>query len=210
MQTYSVSDVFNESDLPVLTFVKPGEFSDLVGSLVTEGKHITLSGPSGCGKTTLAKKALEEAEFGPGNTLWISGRDHTTAKSIPDVFAKILSCNPIEDEVVGLLGAAGMVILDDFHHFCEEVRKEIGYKLKRWNELRIRFFIIGIASSNKKMLDIDPELGIRNDVYEMKRQRDAFIAEIVALGEKHLNVRFSESVKSDYITAALGYPRRYR
>lgn len=206
MPTYSVSDVFNESDLPVLTFVKPREFADMVGSLVTEGKHITLSGPSGCGKTTLAKKALEEAQFGPGKTLWISGRDHTAAMSVAELFSKALSCSPSEDEVIDLLAAAGIVILDDFHHLREELRKDIGYKLKRWNELGLRFFVIGIASSNKKMLDIDPELGIRNDVYEIKRQTDEFVEKIVSLGEKHLNIKFSSEVKANYVQAASGIP----
>ena len=204
MQSYSLSDVFNESDLPVLTFVRPKEFLDLVGSLVTDGKHITLSGPSGSGKTTLAKKALQEAEFGPGNTVWLSGRDHTDALSTEQLFAKVLSCDPIETEVVSLLGAAGIVIIDDFHHLKEEIRTEIGYKLKRWNELGVRCFIIGIASSNKRMLDIDSELGIRNDVYEIQRQTDDFIASIVALGEQHLNIRFSNKV--DFVRAASGIP----
>jgi MoxR-like ATPase len=79
MQTFNISDVFNESEVPVLTFVEPKEFNDIVGSLLTSGKHITLSGPSGCGKTTLARKALDSAGFGPGNTHWISGRDFTSA-----------------------------------------------------------------------------------------------------------------------------------
>jgi hypothetical protein len=206
MPVYNVSDVFNESDLPVLTFVQPHEFSDMVGSLVTQGKHITLSGPSGCGKTTLAKKALEEAEFGLGNTLWISGRDHTGATTVAGLFSKILACGSSDAEVIELLTAAGIVILDDFHHLQEDLRKEIGYKLKRWNELGVRFFIIGIASSNKKMLDIDPELGIRNDVYEIKRQNDEFVAEIISLGEKHLNITFLSDAKSAYIKAASGIP----
>lgn len=205
-QSYSLSDVFNESDLPVLTFVQPSEFDDMVGSLVTAGKHLTLSGPSGCGKTTLAKKALEEAQFGPGNTLWISGRDHTSALTVGDLFSNVLSCSNSEEDVVDLLGAAGIVVLDDFHHLQETLRKDIGYKLKRWNELGLRFFVIGIASSNKKMLDIDPELGIRNDVYEIKRQSDQFLADILELGEKHLNVKFSPSARADYVNAASGIP----
>jgi len=204
--SYSLSDVFNESDLPVLTFVQPSEFDDMVGSLVTAGKHLTLSGPSGCGKTTLAKKALEEAQFGPGNTLWISGRDHTGAHTVCDLFCKVLSCSNSEEDVVDLLGAAGIVVLDDFHHLQEILRKDIGYKLKRWNELGLRFFIIGIASSNKKMLDIDPELGIRNDVYEIKRQSDKFLMDILELGEKHLNVKFSSSARTSYVNAASGIP----
>lgn len=206
MDIYSVSDVFNESEVPVLTFVEPSEFDDIVGSLVTSGKHVTLSGPSGCGKTTLAKKSLDDAGFGPGNTHWISGRDYTNESSIAELLSKEFSCKDDNEEILECLQAAGIVVLDDFHHLQERVRSEIGYKLKRWHEQEIRFFIIGIASSSKKMLDIDSELGIRNDVYEMKRQDDVFCKKVIALGEKHLNIKISEESREEFVQASDGIP----
>lgn len=204
MENYNLSDVFNESNIPVLTFVKPKEFNDLVGSISTAGKHITLSGPSGCGKTTLAKKTLEEAGYGSGIIHWLSGRDHATANTIADLFSKEFSCRNVDEEVVEYLQAAGLIVLDDFHHLKESVRNAIGYALKRWHEKGIRFFIIGIASSNKKMLDIDPELGIRNDFYEMKKQDDSFLENVIKQGEKHLNIKFSEDSAREFVLAANG------
>ncbi len=206
MEIYSVAEVFNESEVPVLTFVEPKEYNDLVGSLVTSGKHVTLSGPSGCGKTTLAKKSLDEAGFGPGKTHWISGRDHSHIEEISQIFCKEFSCENDEDEILLCLQAAGIVVLDDFHHLTEKVRNYIGYKLKRWHEKDVRFFIIGIASSSKKMLDIDSELGIRNDVYEMKRQGDDFSRQVIELGEKHLNIKISDNARSQFVKAASGIP----
>lgn len=206
MQIYNISDVFNESEVPVLTFVEPQEFPDIVGSILTTGKHITLSGPSGCGKTTLARKALAESGRGPGDTHWMSGRDFTNHETLESIFSKEFCCSESPDEITEYLGAAGIVILDDFHHLKETVRQDLGYRLKRWHEIGIRFFIIGIASSAKKMLDIDSELGIRNDVYEMKRQDDNFCAKVVSLGEKHLNISFSEQSRRQIITAANGIP----
>jgi hypothetical protein len=55
-------------------------------------------------------------------------------------------------------------------------------------------------------LDIDPELGIRNDVYEIKRQSDKFLMDILELGEKHLNVKFSPPARTAYVNAASGIP----
>lgn len=206
MPIYNISDVFNESNIPVLTFVEPREFSDIVGSILTTGKHITLSGPSGCGKTTLARKALDESGRGPGDTHWISGRDYASHESLESIFSKEFSCTESTEEITEYLGAAGIVILDDFHHLKEKVRNNLGYRLKRWHEIGIRFFVIGIASSSKKMLDIDSELGIRNDVYEMKKQDDLFCANVVSLGEKHLNIEFTEHSKRQFIDAANGIP----
>src|ERR1051325_342868 len=99
MITYSLSDVFNESAVPTVTFVPPKEFADLVGSLRTVGKHVTLCGPSGCGKTTLARKALDKAKFGPGDQHWMSGRDHTGVDRIERVFSKEFGCVPEINEI---------------------------------------------------------------------------------------------------------------
>lgn len=206
MEIYSVAEVFNESEVPVLTFVEPKEYNDIVGSLVTSGKHVTLSGPSGCGKTTLAKKSLDEAGFGLGKTHWISGRDHSHTEDLNQIFCKEFSCENDEDEILMCLQAAGIVVLDDFHHLTEKVRNVIGYKLKRWHEQEVRFFVIGIASSSKKMLDIDSELGIRNDVYEMKRQGDEFCEQVIDLGEKHLNIKIADDTRSQFVKAADGIP----
>lgn len=206
MQSYSISDVFNESEIPVLTFVEPREFSDIVGSILTTGKHITLSGPSGCGKTTLVRKALDESGRGPGDTHWISGRDYASYETLESIFAKEFSCADSTEEITEYLEVAGIVVLDDFHHLKECVRQDLGYRLKRWHEIGIRLFIIGIASSSKKMLDIDSELGIRNDVYEMKKQDEDFCAEVVSLGENHLNIEFTEHSKQQFIAASNGIP----
>jgi hypothetical protein len=152
---YQLSEVFNEAEVPVLTFVPPKDFNDLVGSLRTPGKHVTLSGPSGCGKTTLAKKALGKAGIGPGGYHWVSGRDHAHTASLVEVLSAALSCEP---EALGYLHAAGIFVIDDFHHLQQSVREEIGIKLKRWGELGIRVFVVGISGLNKALLDIDSEL----------------------------------------------------
>ena len=113
MQGYNISDVFNESEIPVLTFVEPREFSDIVGSILTSGKHITLSGPSGCGKTTLARKALDESGRGPGDTHWLSGRDYASHEKIESIFAKEFSIAESMDEIKAYLAVSGIVVLDD-------------------------------------------------------------------------------------------------
>ncbi|HQT61583.1 MULTISPECIES: hypothetical protein [unclassified Acidiphilium] len=84
-RTYQLSEVFNEADVPVLTFVPPRDFTDLVGSLRTQGKHVTLSGPSGSGKTTLARKALAKAGIDLVGHFWISGRDHSNKYTLVEM-----------------------------------------------------------------------------------------------------------------------------
>jgi len=203
---YQLSDVFNEAAVPVLTFVPPKDFGDLVGSLRTPGKHVTLSGASGCGKTTLARKALDRAGVGTGGYHWISGRDYVGQASVTDVLGAAFACDSIESQVLGYLRASGILIIDDFHHLSQPVRDEIGSKLKRWAELGIRVFIIGIPSLNKTLLDIDSELGIRNDSFEMGVQDAEFVHEVIRLGERALNFEFDPECKERFAKASLGVP----
>jgi hypothetical protein len=203
---YQLSDVFNEAAVPVLTFVEPKDFADLVGSLRTVGKHVTLSGPSGCGKTTLARKALDRAGIGTGGYHWVSGRDFVGQASLTGVLAAAFVCDPVEADVVEYLKVSGILIIDDFHHLSQPVRDEIGSKLKRWGELGVRVFIIGISSLNKALLDIDSKLGIRNDAYEMGVQDEDFVRRVILAGELALNFEFSGDCKDRFIKASLGVP----
>lgn len=206
MNKYDLSYVYNEAAIPGLTFVEPKEFLDIVGSLKTNGKHISLNGPSGCGKTTLIKKAFEKAGYNEGNTHWISARDYSEIETFEEVFSKEFNCSTDEKEILEYLKIAGMLVIDDFHHFKQAVKKKIAYSLKRWNELEIRVVVIGIASSTKELLDMDSELSIRNDPYEMKRQDDKLIEKIITKGEEKLNIKFSTSSKAEFIVAANGIP----
>jgi len=204
MTIYPLSDVFNEAQVPTLTFVPPREFPDIVGSLRTKGKHVTLCGPSGCGKTTLAEKALAKAKVGPGEQHWLSGRDYSSCATLDDMLSKAFACN--REETLGWLKACGVLVIDDFHHLKESVRHTLARALKRWHELGIRCFVIGIAESAHQLLETDSELGIRNDPYDMKTQDEAFIEQVVAAGEKALNVSFSAATRKDFVVAAKGVP----
>jgi hypothetical protein len=206
MTIYQLSDVFNEARVPVLTFVPPKEFNDLVGSLRTEGKHIVLSGPSGSGKTTLAEKALDKAKMGAGRYTWISGKDYMTQCTIIEFISSAFGCEPTEADTITYLKIAGVLVVDDFHHLLETLRSEIVDSMKRWSEIGIRLMIIGIAGVNKPLLDADPELAIRNDPYEIRHQDGAFIEEVLRRGEQALNFSFDPDTRAQFVRASLGIP----
>lgn len=75
-----------------------------------------------------------------------------------------------------------------------------------WHEKGVRFIIIGIASSAEELYGVDPELGIRNDPYELKIQSESFCRTLLKLGEAALNVTFSEPLTSEIVKAANGVP----
>ena len=190
----------------MLTFVPPKDFGDLVGSLRTPGKHVTLSGASGSGKTTLARKALAKAGIEIGQHYWISGRDYVEKVSLLEMLSAACGCDPTEKETIAYLQIAGIFVIDDFHHLSLSVRDEIGKRLKRWGELGIRVFVIGISGLNKSLLEIDSDIGIRNDAFDMGAQGDNFIDNVFTLGEEALNFKFAKETRDRFIKASLGIP----
>ena len=189
-----------------MTFVPPRELPDLLTSLRSRGKHITISGPSGCGKTTLVKKALEKIGLSGNEYHWISGRDYAICANWTEVFAQAFGCLPNENEILQWMGAAGLLVVDDFHHLALDVRNQIGYKLKRWGELGHRFVLIGIAASSNKLMEVDSELAIRNDPYELKTQDDDFIESLIRKGQEALNITFEPSSFETIVKASQGIP----
>jgi hypothetical protein len=206
LTTYDLDQVFNEAAVPDLTFVRPREYRDLLASIRTRGKHVTISGPSGCGKTTLVKKTLADAGILPTAMTWLSGREYAEADQWEEIFSKEFGSSKETRELYGLMVAAGIIIIDDFHHLKRGVRQQIGSLLKLWHEKDVRVVVVGIAVTAHELLTVDSELGIRNDPYEMKSQDVTFCREVISRGETALNLAFADQSSTDFVTACKGIP----
>jgi len=201
-----LEDVFNEAKYPEVTFVQPKEYPYIKSAFRAEGKHITISGPSGSGKTTLVKRLLQDLDILDSDVLYINGRTYNSAKSCIHMFGDELDIEPTFQVVTDNLGRFKFIIIDDFHYLSYEARKELASKLKLWHEKKVRFIIIGIATSAAEMVGADAELGIRNDPFELKTQDDSFVLKLIQLGENALNFKFSDELKSEIVTASNGVP----
>jgi len=98
------------------------------------------------------------------------------------------------------------VVIDDFHFIKKGARLEISKNLKLWHEKGVRFIIIGIATSAEELYGVDPELGIRNDPFELKTQDDAFCRKLLTNGCNALNFNFSSSLTEEIVSASNGVP----
>jgi len=204
MEDFILESVFNEARYPEVTFVRPKEFPHIRSAFRAEGKHITISGPSGSGKSTLVNHLLRD--FGIDSALMFNGRAYSSFDSCFQILGMELKCEPKFDAVTPLLQKLPFAIVDDFHHLSLTARAEIVSNLKLWHEKGVRFVIVGIASSAPQLLGSDTELGIRNDPFELKTQDEAFVLELIGLGEKALNIRFSDELKHEIVAASNGVP----
>lgn len=202
MPNYTLEQVFNEAAYPEVTFVLPTSFAHIRSSFKTPGKHLTISGASGTGKTTLVTHALRELAIPQENILWINGRQYSDLDSGLSVLARVLGAPEDFAEITGLLSLVRFTVIDDFHHLSTGAKLEIAKLLKLWHEKGVRFVIIGIASSAADLYGADPELGIRNDPFEMGAQDATFTRELMRLGEGALNVKFSPLLQEQIVTAS--------
>lgn len=202
MPAYTLEQVFNEAAYPEVTFVPPSNFAHIRSSFKTPGKHITVSGASGTGKTTLVTHTLRELAVPASDVLWINGRQYASLESGLLVLAQVLGAPEDFEEITELLKLVKFTVIDDFHHLSTGAKLEIAKLLKLWHEKGARFIIIGIATSAADLYGADPELGIRNDPFELREQDHAFTQEVIRLGENALNIKFTQTLKEQISVAS--------
>lgn len=205
-ERYALHGVFNEAAFPEIVFVPPSEYKYVRASLQAPGKHVTVFGPSGTGKTTIIERLLLDLKINESDIHWINGRQYAGVESGLHVLAQSLGAEPNFDEVTDLLKLVKYIVVDDFHFLHAVARNEIAANLKLWHEKKVRFVIIGIATSAEELFKVDQELGIRNDPYELKQQSSEFIAKILALGCKALNIEFTKELAANIVETSNGVP----
>lgn len=206
MNMYIIEDVFNEAKYPEITFVEPAEYKHIASSLRSQGKHITISGPSGSGKSTLVTKLLLDFKVEEKDIIKINGRSYAGSQSIFIILGSLLGVAPNYQSITPYLQMVKFVVIDDFHFLPYSARIQLAKNLKLWHEDKVRFILIGIASSASELIGEDAELGIRNDPHELKTQSGDFVKELIKKGENALNIGFSEPLRSDIVKASNGVP----
>ncbi len=206
MTVYQLDEVFNEAQIPTLTYVPPAEAKQLRASLKTKGKHVTLVGASGSGKSTVAEKILAEVFPDANRVHKFSGRTYTSESSVISILGKEFQEEPSAAAVEPWLQAYDLVVIDDVHHLSYEARQELARMLKLWHEKGIKFLLIGIAKTSDQILGSDPELAIRNDVHTLAAQDAEFLKRVLVKGEAALNVEFDDSFEAAAVSAAKGLP----
>ncbi|MFO0795437.1 MAG: TIR domain-containing protein [Candidatus Brocadiaceae bacterium] len=206
MEKHKLEEIFNEAKFPEKTFIPLKEYPFIKSAIRAGGKHITISGPSGSGKTTVITKILQEEGISKKDVLWINAREYTESATYNELFSKVLTIEPIFEEITSYLQLVKFIVVDDFHFLSSNARYEIAKNLKLLHEKNIRFILIGISSSAEELVGVDAELGIRNDPFELKTQKESFVLDLIKKGEEFLNIEFSDDSKKQIVLASNGIP----
>ena len=204
--TLDLESVFNEAAFPEYTYVDPKEYPFIKSALRAKGKHVTIAGASGSGKTTVVSKILRDLDIKPVEILAINGREFKNHSHYLEMFGAMLGVDPSYEAIEPFLASQRLVIMDDFHHLSESVKDGLAADLKLWHEKKVRFVLIGIASSARELAGNDSELGIRNDVFDLRTQDEAFVRKLMDLGAEYLKIKFSEKFLSETAAGSKGIP----
>lgn len=198
--------VFNEAAFPEYTYVNPKEYPFIKSALRAKGKHVTVAGASGSGKTTVVNKILRDLEIKQTEILLINGREYKHHSSYIEMLGSIIGVDPTFEEIAPYLFSQRLVVIDDFHHLSETAKDGLSEDLKLWHEKGVRFVLIGIASSARDLAGNDKELGIRNDVFDLRTQDEVFVKELMEQGARNLKLRFTDRFVQETATGSKGIP----
>jgi len=177
-----IEEVFRLSGVPTYTFVEPVQYDAIKVAIRTPGRCIVLEGPSGIGKTSTITRALDELGIA-GAVLPLSARKRADFELI---------------EALPLMEDIGTVIVDDFHRLPDRTKAALSDFMKvladEGND-RSKLILIGINNAGSQLVRFAHDLGLRIDVFKLEANPVSKIEELIALGERALNVAIADKGK---------------
>jgi hypothetical protein len=169
-------EVFKDSGVPSVTFVKPDDFYRLRLALEQPGRGVVIEGPSGVGKTTALQHALIQLDHGSGKSFVVLRcRDST------DV-ARIRQLRTWHN---------GPVAIDDFHRLDPELRRDVADYLKLLADTESvdrKLVIVGIPGTGQRLVEIAFDIATRIEILRLGTVSDDKVLEMIGKGEAALNI----------------------
>lgn len=186
---FLLEDIYCDSGVPTYTFVEPSEYTKTKIALRTPGRGVIVEGPSGIGKTTCIKKILEEIKL---KATCLSARKKEDIE-----YVKLLLQAPQDDW--------GIVIIDDFHYFTDEIKKAISDLLKVCADegrINMKLVLIGINRAGESLVNLAADLNDRIETIKFQKNSNDKVLELIEKGENALNV--SIQCKNEIVQESCG------
>jgi len=102
-------------------------------------------------------------------------------------------------DIINRLGNKKVIVLENFHYLPEGLQKEFAFDLRTFQDLKIRFVIVGVWKESNRLSQFNGELQDRIDEITVEPWRDSDFLRIIEKGEKELNVEFSDRIRRECI-----------
>lgn len=152
------------------------------------GKSSSIKGKARIqGAIAMVLKGSVETELVKGNS-----------NTVTDNYEEIEFNLELPDDVADIITRHGnkkVIILENFHYLNDEVQKDFAYDLRTFQELKIRFVIVGVWKESNRLSQFNGELQDRIDEIPVEPWTDDDFMRIIKKGEHELNVTFSTVLK---------------
>lgn len=107
-------------------------------------------------------------------------------------------------ELLGQIRSKKVVILENFHYLTDENQKAFAYDLRTFQEIGIKFVVLGVWREKNRMLQFNGDLVDRVTEIPVEPWTEPFLFMVAREGEKHLNIKFGTSFLKECVAAAFG------
>jgi hypothetical protein len=107
-------------------------------------------------------------------------------------------------EVLAVAGSKRTVILENFHYLSEEDQKLFAFDLRTFQEIGIKFVILGVWREKNRMLQFNGDLVDRIAEIPVEPWTDPYLFMVAREGEKHLNIEFATPFLQACVNASFG------
>ncbi len=99
-------------------------------------------------------------------------------------------------------GAEKFIILENFHYLDEDVQKQFAFDLRSFQELGIRFIILGVWREKNRLIQFNGDLLDRVFEVPVEPWEERDFLKVVAAGSEKLNIKFSDALIKSLIDNA--------
>lgn len=106
-----------------------------------------------------------------------------------------------------LISAGGkdkFFVLENFHYLSVEVQGQLAFDLRTFEEMGIRFIILGVWRENNRLIQFNGDLQDRMAEVPVEPWEEEDFARVAVTGEKALNIRIAPHIKNRIFTEAHG------
>lgn len=95
-------------------------------------------------------------------------------------------------------------MLENFHYLSEDVQKQFAFDLRTFEEMGVRFIILGVWKERNRLEQHNGDLQDRVAEVPVEPWQDDDFSRVVEAGEKHLNIRIQEDLRRRIFAEAHG------
>ncbi|MCT4776680.1 MULTISPECIES: hypothetical protein [Exiguobacterium] len=107
-------------------------------------------------------------------------------------------------EVIHITKRDKVIVLENFHYLSDEVQRKLAFDLRSFQEIGIRFIILGIWRERNRLNQFNGDLVDRIVEIPVEPWEDKDFDQVINKGVNQLNIRFSDEVKRRIIEVSFG------